>query len=113
MQGYLSVWDLICTKMQVKEDNKMKKTKIFKPKVPVKMKNLTWAQSKVRFPHLKPYGDVDNDGVKNFRDCKPFDINRQGEEHKMTKDDYGFKFLYNNKKKKEFQSAQDLIDDLD
>lgn len=59
----------------------MKKNKLFKPKVLIKMKNLNWPQSKARFPFLNPKGDADNDGVKNFRDCKPFDIKRQGDKH--------------------------------
>ena len=58
------------------------KTKIFKPKVPIRMNNLNWPQAKARFPHLKPSGDVDKDGVKNKFDCKPFDRKRQGFFHK-------------------------------
>jgi len=57
------------------------KTSFFKPKVPKRVINLTWEQSKARFPLMNPYGDIDRDGVKNLRDCKPFDIKRQGEEH--------------------------------
>ena len=60
--------------------NNTKKT-FFKPKVPQRMDNLTWEQSKKRFPKLNPYGDVDHDGVKNYRDCKPFNIKKQGKEH--------------------------------
>ncbi len=58
------------------------KTSFFKPKVPKRVNSLTWEQAKARFPRLKPYGDADKDRVKNFRDCKPFDIRRQGENHK-------------------------------
>ncbi len=58
-----------------------RKTTFFRPSVLQPIKNLSWSQAKARFPGLKPYGDVDRDGVKNFRDCKPFDIRRQGEEH--------------------------------
>jgi len=60
--------------------NNTKKT-FFKPKVPQRTTNLTWDQSKKRFPKLNPYGDVDHDGVKNYRDCKPFNIKKQGKEH--------------------------------
>lgn len=62
-----------------------KKQTFFKPSVPPKITNLNWKQAKARFPGLKPYGDIDRDGVKNFRDCKPFDIKRQGEGHKSIK----------------------------
>jgi len=58
-----------------------KKTIFFKPNVPKPIINLTWKQAKARFPRLNPYGDVDRDGVRNFKDCKPFDIKRQGRKH--------------------------------
>ena len=92
----------------------MKTTKFFKPNVPIRMKNLDWPQSEKRFPLLNPKGDVDRDGVKNFRDCKPFDIKRQGEGH-MNKDDYGFRFVYKRKgkKKSETPTAEELIEELD
>lgn len=61
--------------------NTINKTNFFKPKVPQKIKNLSWPQAKVRFPLMKPYGDADRDGLKNFRDCKPFDIKRKGDAH--------------------------------
>ncbi len=60
----------------------IKTTKFFKPKVPMKITNLNWTQSKKRFPNMNPFGDFDNDGVKNFRDCKPFDKRRQGFFHR-------------------------------
>ena len=31
---------------------------------------------------MNPYADFDKDGVPNYKDCKPFDIKRQGKEHK-------------------------------
>ena len=65
----------------MKKRNKTKKS-FFKPSVPQRVNNLDWEQSKRRFPLLNPYGDIDRDGVKNLRDCKPFDIRRQGENHK-------------------------------
>ena len=52
-----------------------------------KVSNLSWPQAKKRFPLMKPYGDADKDGVKNFLDCKPFDRMRQGEEHDDGKGD--------------------------
>jgi len=58
------------------------KISFFKPNVPKKVSNLTWEQAKERFPLMNPYGDIDKDGVKNFRDCRPFDIKRQGKKHK-------------------------------
>jgi hypothetical protein len=36
-------------------------------------KNLSYEQAKVRYPKLKPFGDADRDGIKNWMDCKPFD----------------------------------------
>ena len=73
---------------------KSKKTKtntnFFKPKVPRNVINLSWSQAKERFPLMKPYGDADKDKVKNFRDCKPFDIKRQGDEHDDEEISVGF-----------------------
>jgi len=58
-----------------------KKQTFFKPSIPQRITNLNWKQAKARFPGLKPFGDADRDGVKNFRDCKPFNIKRQGKKH--------------------------------
>ena len=69
--------------------NNTKKT-FFKPKVPQRMDNLNWDQSKKRFPKLNPYGDVDHDGVKNHRDCKPFNIKKQGSKHEDYEISVGF-----------------------
>ena len=44
---------------------------------PMEKKNMNWDQAKARFPKLNPFGDADKDGVKNWLDCKPFDIKRQ------------------------------------
>ena len=60
---------------------KNKKKSFFKPNVPKRTDNLSWDQAKARFPRLNPYGDIDHDGVKNYRDCKPFNIKRQGKDH--------------------------------
>jgi len=38
--------------------------------------DMNWKQAKRAYPKLKPYGDWDKDGVKNKKDCKPFDKNR-------------------------------------
>ncbi len=59
---------------------KTKRT-FFKPSVPQRITNMNWKQAKARFPLMNPRGDADKDGVKNFRDCKPFDIKRQGKNH--------------------------------
>ena len=64
----------------------MKETKFFKPNVPKKLSSLTWPQTKSRFPLMNSHGDADKDGLKNFRDCKPFDWKRQGEEHDEDKE---------------------------
>ena len=57
------------------------KTQFFKPKTPQKITDLSWKQAKEKYPLMKPYGDADKDGLKNFRDCKPFDFKRKGEKH--------------------------------
>ncbi len=62
--------------------NRNTKTSFFKLKVPQRITNLNWKQAKSRFPGLNPYGDIDKDGLMNYRDCKPFDIKRQGENHR-------------------------------
>jgi len=70
-------------------------------------KNMNWKQAKRRFPRLNPFGDADRDGVKNRKDCKPFDKKRQDKEigdkiiHKgrereiesIKEDKYGNKFV--------------------
>jgi len=61
---------------------KKNKKSFFKPSVPKRVLDLNWRQSKKRFPLLNPYKDFDRDGVKNFQDCKPFDIKRQDENDK-------------------------------
>lgn len=43
----------------------------------IALNNLTYKQAKKTFPGLKPYGDIDRDGVINKRDCRPFDTDRQ------------------------------------
>lgn len=62
-------------------NKRKKKQTFFKPNVPQPIKNLSWPQAKVKYPLLKPYGDADKDGLKNFRDCKPFDRTRKGKNH--------------------------------
>ena len=62
------------------------KTQFFKPKVLSKMKNLNWKQAKARFPLMNPNSDADKDGLMNSRDCKPFNIKRQGKNHKYDDD---------------------------
>jgi len=42
----------------------------------VKLKNLTWSQASIRFPHLKAFEDQDRDGILNAWDCHPFDKKR-------------------------------------
>ena len=85
---------------------------LFTPWAPRKISNLSWPQAKARFPLMKPYGDADGDGLKNFRDCKPFDFRRKGEDHEMTKEDYGFKMVYKKGGKKQ-PSAEELIEGLE
>jgi len=84
-----------------------------KIKKPILLKNLSWPQAKARFPLMKPYGDADKDGLKNFRDCKPFDMTRKGEGHKTNSEDYGFKLLYKKSKKDEAPTAEELIAEFD
>ena len=87
---------------------KMKnKISLFKPKVPRIIKKLSWTQAKARFPNMNPDGDVDGDKVKNFRDCKPFDIKRQGPKHYMMyseEDEHGLV-----KGKEEARSAKKIL----
>ena len=40
-------------------------------------KDMNWKQAKKAYPKLKPFGDIDKDGVRNKFDCKPFDKKRQ------------------------------------
>ena len=58
----------------------------FTPRVPKRVLDLNWKEAKKRFPLMNPYTDFDRDGIPNYKDCKPFDIKRQGKEHK--KKDY-------------------------
>ena len=57
----------------IKKNKKIKK---------INLKTLTWPQAKKRFPNLSPFGDVDKDGVMNFKDCRPFDKNKQDFKYK-------------------------------
>ncbi|KKM93763.1 hypothetical protein LCGC14_1205120 [marine sediment metagenome] len=67
--------------------------KFFKPSIPQEITNLNWVQSKKRFPLMKPYGDADKDGLKNFRDCKPFDWKRKGDQHDEDEIAVGFEHI--------------------
>ena len=49
---------------------------------PIRKRDQTWSQAKVRHPLLKPMGDSDKDGVKNIFDCRPFNKRTQGFFHK-------------------------------
>jgi len=84
----------------------------FKPNTPKKITNLSWPQAKARFPLLKPYGDADGDGLKNFRDCKPFDRKRKGENHETPEEGYGFRMAYKKGGKKE-PTAEEIIEGLE
>ena len=85
------------------------KTSFFKPKVPKRVNSLTWEQAKAMFPRLKPYGDADKDRVKNFRDCKPFDIKRQGKKHDEEEISVGFEHI---KKLKTIGDVQKLEESM-
>jgi len=41
-------------------------------------KLMSYPQTKAAGIKLKPYGDVDKDGVRNSKDCKPYDPKKQG-----------------------------------
>lgn len=43
----------------------------------IPVRSLRYKQAKTIFPSLKAYGDADQDGVINKRDCRPFDGGRQ------------------------------------
>jgi len=42
-----------------------------------KKKNMNYQEAHTYFS-LSPIGDADNDGVPNWRDCRPYDTNKQG-----------------------------------
>ncbi len=94
-----------------------KKQTFFKPSVPQPIKNLSWSQAKARFPRLNPFGDADKDRVRNFRDCKPFDIKRQGKEHEDENEFLDDPRTEDEKEegrfwgKQESQDAQELYDE--
>lgn len=69
------------------------KTQFFKPKTPQKITDLSWKQAKEKYPLMKPYGDADRDGLRNFRDCKPFDWKRKGEKHEEEEIAVGFEHI--------------------
>jgi len=50
----------------------------------IKKKDMNWKQAKKRYPRLHPFADTDKDKVRNYKDCKPFDIKRQGWAHGNT-----------------------------
>ena len=89
------------------------KPDIFKPKAPIRMKNLDWPQAKVRFPLLNPMKDADKDGVINLLDCKPFDRKRQGFFHRDqgVLDDISIEFE-DIKKLKTIGDVQKLEEDI-
>lgn len=84
----------------------------FKPVTIKKIVDLSWPQAKKRFPLMNPYGDADGDGLKNFRDCKPFDWKRKGDKHEVLEEGYGFKMVYKKERKKQ-PTAEEIIEGLD
>ena len=89
----------------------MKKNRIsfFQPSVPKKALNLDWEQSKARFPLMNPYGDIDRDGVKNYKDCKPFNIKRQGKKHDEEEIAVGFDTIKGLKTVRDVQRLEESI----
>ncbi len=71
----------------MKKKTKTQRMSLFKPVKIQPITNLSWPQAKARFPLMKPYGDADGDGLKNFRDCKPFDRTRKGKKHDEEDDE--------------------------
>ena len=43
----------------------------------IPLKDYTYSQARIRYPFIEPRGDIDEDGVPNKRDCRPFDVDRQ------------------------------------
>lgn len=43
----------------------------------IALNNMNYKQAKKTFPGLRANGDIDHDGVKNKRDCKPFNTDMQ------------------------------------
>jgi len=72
-------------------------------------KNLTYNQAIKRKVKLSPNGDIDKDGVKNSKDCKPFDPKKQGILH-----DYNVKRLRKQEEKleQEREREQKKLEDL-
>jgi hypothetical protein len=56
-------------------------------------RRMNWNQVKRKYPGLSARGDMDNDGVKNYKDCRPLDPTRHGI---MT----GFKRLFQSREEK-------------
>ena len=46
-------------------------------RTPTSKQKMSWSQAKQKYPNLKPMGDADRDGVKNWADCKPFNKLKQ------------------------------------
>jgi len=41
-------------------------------------RSMNWLQVKRKYPSLSARGDMDNDGVKNYKDCRPLDPTQHG-----------------------------------
>jgi len=51
--------------------------------VMARLKNSNYSQIRKQGIYITKQGDADKDGIKNYKDCKPFDPNRQGKLHEL------------------------------
>ena len=68
------------------------------PQKPKRDKDLNWTQASTKYRHLSPFADTDKDGIQNWQDCRPLNINMQGPLHDLQK--WGHEKLYSKEKGK-------------
>lgn len=92
-------------KMVAKKKGKVKKVS--------SLKKLTYKGLKRRGVRLNPRGDIDGDGVRNSKDCRPFDHRKQGRLHNMQlKRLRKVEERLETKREKEMHKYNDLRDEL-
>jgi len=76
-------------------------------------KNLSYSAIQNRGIRISKHGDVDRDGVPNYKDCKPFDPKKQGWLHdqkmKVLKKQEEY---YEGKREQEQKKLEDIRDEL-
>ena len=66
-----------------------KRCKILRQVRGISKKSLKWNHAKARYPRLSPRGDADKDGVKNSKDCRPFNKKKHIDDDRGG-DPYGY-----------------------